>query len=125
MLAYYTEYGNECFVSSGNILSSGLITAAHGDYSNLFAKSFSFTNGSFYYIEFDEQWTGISQAQNLSVINACFTTLNNVTKQTFSYISNLNSDAQQQIVNDTSSSHDTSDSLNQLSNTVASVSKII
>ena len=114
---------NGCFTSSGNILSSGLLTTVSGDHVDLFAKSFSCTNTSFYSVEFDEQWTGISITQNLSVINACFTTLNNVTKQTFSYISNLNSDAQQQIVNDTSLSHDASDSLNQLSNTVASVSK--
>ena len=29
---------NGCFVSSGNILSSVLITAVHGDYGDLFAK---------------------------------------------------------------------------------------
>ena len=39
---------NGCFVSSGNILSSGLITAKHGDYVDLFAKSFSCTNASFF-----------------------------------------------------------------------------
>ena len=86
---------NGCFVSSGNILSCGLITAVHGDYGDLFCKSFSCTNASFYYVEFYEQWTDISTAQNLSVINACFTTLNNLSKQTFSYIVNLNSEAQQ------------------------------
>ena len=46
---------NGCFVSSGNILSSGLITAVHSDYGNLFAKSFSCTNSSFSYVEWDEQ----------------------------------------------------------------------
>ena len=115
---------NGCFVSSGNILSSGLITAVHGNYDNLFAKSFSCTNASFYYVEFDEQWTDISTANNLSFINGCFTTLNNVTKQTFSYISNLNSDAQSQIDNVSSLAHGTSDSLNQLSNTVTDVSNV-
>ena len=78
----------------------------------------------FFYVEFDEQWTDISTTNNLSVINACFTTLNNVPKQTFSYISNLNSDAQQQIDNVSHLAHATSDSLNQLSNTVTDISTI-
>ena len=109
---------NGCFVSSGNKLSSGLITAVHGDYGDLFCKSFSCTNASLYYVEFDEQWTDISTAQNLSVINACFTTLNNISNQAFSYIANLNSDAQEQIDNVSQLAYDTSDTLNQLSSTV-------
>ena len=76
---------NGCCVHSGNILSSGLITAVHGDYGHLFAKSFSCINASFDYVEFDEQWTSVATTNNLSVINACFTTLNDVPKQTFSY----------------------------------------
>ena len=45
-----------------------MITAVHGDYGDLFAKSFSCTI---------ENYTDISTANNLSVINACYTTLNN------------------------------------------------
>ena len=53
----------------------------------------------FFYVEFDEQWTGISSIDNLSFINGSFTTLNNINQNTFSYIGSLNSDAQTQINN--------------------------
>ena len=91
---------------------------------DLFATSFSCTNASFYHVEFNKQYTAISTSENLSVINACFTTLNDVPQQTFSYIANLNSDAQQQIDNVSQIAHDTSNTLNQLSSTVTDVSNI-
>ena len=74
---------NGSFISSGNMFSSGSIVAVHGKYTDLYAHSLSCTNASFYYVEFDEQWTAVSTANNLSVLNACFTTLNDIPQTTF------------------------------------------
>ena len=100
---------NGSFISSGNILSSGSIVAVHGKYKDLYADNMSCINASFYYVEFIENYTDISTANNLSVLNACFTTLNDVSQTTFAYIANLNSDAQSQINNVSHLAHDTSD----------------
>ena len=82
------------FLSSGNILSSGSISASHGDFEELYAYRFYGGQGSFNHVEFDSHWVYKAEIVNLSVQNACFTTLNNVNQNTFSYIANLNSDAQ-------------------------------
>ena len=50
---------NGSFLSSGNILSTEKIEAVHGDYDDLFVNSLSCSNASFFYVEFDEQWTGL------------------------------------------------------------------
>ena len=115
---------NGSFVSSGNILSSGKIKAVHGDYDDLFVKSLSCTNASFFYVEFDEQWTGISSIDNLSFINGSFTTLNNINQNTFSYIGSLNSDAQTQINNVSTLAHNTYNTLDNLSGVVSNVSSV-
>ena len=90
---------NGCFLSRGNIISSGSITANHGNFADLYVKSLSCTNASFDYVEFNENYVNIATAVNLSIINGCFTTLNNVSKDTFSYIGSLSSDAQSQMNN--------------------------
>ena len=58
---------NGSFLSSGNIFSSGSITAKHGDYEDLFASQFNCTNASFDYVEFNEHWTSIGTIDNLSM----------------------------------------------------------
>ena len=58
---------NGSFLSSGNIVSSGSITALHGAYEDLYAKKFNCSNASFSYVEFDEHWTGIGTVDNLSI----------------------------------------------------------
>ena len=113
---------NGSFLSSGNIVSSGSITALHGAYEDLYAKKFNCSNASFSYVEFDEHWTGIGTVDNLSILNACFTTLNDVSKTTFSYIANLKSDAQAQIDNVSALAHGTQNSLDTLAGTVGTLS---
>ena len=115
---------NGSFLSSGNILSSGKIKAVHGDYDDLFVKSLSCTNASFFYVEFDEQWTGVCSIDNLSLINGSFTTLNNINQNTFSYIGSLNSDAQTQINNVSTLAHNTYNTLDNLSGVVSNVSSV-
>ena len=88
----------------------------HGDFDDLYASSFYCDSASFLYTEFDEQWAGVCSISNLSFITGSFTTLNDVSAETFDYISGLTSNAQLQINN-------TSNVLSNLSNTVASVSR--
>ena len=81
-------------LDSGNIVSSGSITAKHSDYKDLFASQFYCTNPSFGYVEFDERRTSIGTIDNLSLNNTTFTTLNDISATTFSYIANLSSHSQ-------------------------------
>ena len=74
------------FLSSGNILSSGSISASHGDFEELYTDRFYCNQGSFNFVEFDGHWAYRAQIVNLSLQNACFTTLNNVDQKTFAYI---------------------------------------
>ena len=80
---------NGSFLSSGNIFSTGKITAVHVDYDDMYVKSLSCGNASFNYVEFDEQWAGVCTIDNLSIKNGCFTTLNNIDQSTFGYIGSL------------------------------------
>ena len=89
---------NVSIMSTGNIVSSGRICATHGDFNDLYTYLFN-CNTSFSYVEFDEQWSGVYSVSNLSMINAWFTLLNDVSANTFSYVSLLRSDAQTQIDN--------------------------
>ena len=73
---------------------------------------------------FDEQWTGVCTKDNLSFLNGCFTTLNNIDQSTFGYIGSLKSDAQAQIDNLSALSHNTDNTLDNLSTTVSSVSGV-
>jgi len=88
---------NGSFVSSGNILSSGSMSASHAEFDDLYASRFYCNQATFNLIELDSNWVYSSEILNLSVGNACFTTLNGVPQQTFAYIANLSSDAQNQI----------------------------
>ena len=73
------------------------MSASHADFDELYASRFYCNQGSFNFVEFDGHWTYRAEILNLSMQNACFTTLNNVNQKTFSYIGSLNSDAQSQI----------------------------
>ena len=88
---------NGSFVSNGNILSSGSMSASHAEFDELYASRFYCNQATFNLIELDSNWVYNSEILNLSVGNACFTTLNGVSQQTFAYIANLSSDAQSQI----------------------------
>ena len=88
---------NGSFVFNGNILSSGSMSASHAEFDELYASRFYCNQATFNLIELDSNWVYSSEVINLSVGNACFTTLNDVSQQTFAYISNLSSDAQSQI----------------------------
>ena len=100
------------FVSSGNIFSSGSITAVHGDYNDLFCKSFSCLSASFNYVELDEIWTD----------TCTITTLNDIDSNTFAFIGSLNSNAQTQIDNVSNVTWNVSETLSNLSHTVSNVS---
>ena len=45
---------NGCFLSRGNIISSGSITAKHGNFADLYVKSLLCMNTPFDYVEFNE-----------------------------------------------------------------------
>ena len=115
---------NGSFLNRGSIISSGSITARHGEFADLYVKSFSCTNASFDYVEFNENYVDIATAVNLSIINGCFTTLNNVSKDTFSYIGTLNSDAQTQMNNISTLAHSNYNTLLNLSGVVSNVSSV-
>ena len=115
---------NGSFLSSGNIFSTGNITAVHGDYDDMYVKSLSCGNASFTYVDFDEQWTGVCTTDNLSFLNGCFTTLNNIDQCTFGYIGSLKSDAHAQTDNVSALAHNTYNTLDNLSTTVSSVSGV-
>ena len=110
---------NGSFLSRGNIVSSGSITAKHGDYEDLFATQFNCINASFDYVEFKEHWTSIGTIDNLSMNSASFTTLNDVSASTFACIANLSSDAQSQIDNRSTLANATHNSLNTLSDNIS------
>ena len=90
---------NGSFITNGNIYLSGSMSASHAEFDELYTDRFYCNQGSFNFVEFDGHWAYRAQIVNLSMQNACFTTLNDVDQKTFSYIANLNSDAQSQINN--------------------------
>ena len=77
---------NGSFLTSGNIISSGSMSASHADFDELYADRFYCNQGSFNFVEFDGHWAYRDEIVNLSVQNACITTLNNVNQKTFAYI---------------------------------------
>ena len=90
---------NGSFITNGNIYLSGSMSASHAEFDELYADRFYCNQGSFNFVEFDGHWAYRAQILNLSMQNACFTTLNNVDQKTFAYIGSLSSDAQTQIDN--------------------------
>jgi len=88
---------NGSFVSSGNILSSGSMSASHAEFDDLYASRFYCNQATFNLIELDSNWVYSSEVINLSIRNACFTTMNDMSQQIFAYIATLSSDAQSQI----------------------------
>ena len=112
------------FFSSGNILSSGSISASHADFEELYANRFYCNQGSINHMEFDSHWAYKAEIVNLSVMNACFTTLNDVNQKTFAYIGSLSSDAQVQINNVSTLALNTSNTVNNLSGVVSNVSSL-
>ena len=48
---------NLSFLSSGNILLSGSMSASHADFEKLYADMLYCNQGSFNFIEFDGQWS--------------------------------------------------------------------
>ena len=73
------------------------MSASHAEFDELYASRFYCNQATFNLTELDSNWVYNSEVINLSVGNACFTTLNGVSEQTFAYIANLSSDAQSQI----------------------------
>ena len=90
---------NGSFVSSGHIVSSGSMSASHGIFNELFSDRLYCNQATFNFVEFDGHWAYRAEIVNLSMKNACFTTLNDVNQKTFAYIGSLSSDAQSQIDN--------------------------
>ena len=68
------------------MISSRSISALHADFVDLYADRFRCNQGVL-----------ILSVVNLSVLNAYFTTLSDVPRDSFAYMANLNSDAQLQI----------------------------
>ena len=48
---------NGSFLSSGNIISSGIISASHADFEELYANRFYWNQRSFNFIELDSHWS--------------------------------------------------------------------
>jgi len=71
---------NGSFVSTGNIISSGSMSASHADFDDLYASRFRCNQATFNLIELDSNWVYNSEVINLSVGNACFTILNDVSQ---------------------------------------------
>ena len=90
---------NGSFITNGNIYLSGSMSGLHAEFDELYADRFYCNQASFNFVEFDGHWAYRAEIVNLSMKNACFTTLNDVNQKTFAYIANLNSDAQAQIDN--------------------------
>ena len=75
------------------------MSSSYADFDELYADKFFSKQGSFNFVKLDGHWAYKAETVNLSMQNSSFTTLNNLSKDTFAHIANLNSDTQSQIDN--------------------------